>query len=334
MSGVSTSAKVQRLLAIVPWVVERGGATVSEIAERFETTPCAVYDLLAAAMCYEVVGTGMHDNLGIVVFGSDDLNGGARDRRGRDSAHGEAWVHVEPGAMLHRPLNLSVPQAFGVLVAGQSALSLRGADRSGALATALEKLSAVYGERVRVSVELAPPRFLDVLNAVLEAGTTVRIRYYTPNSDEVSERFVDPASVLFHEGHWYVRGWCHLRTDLRSFRVDRIEECQDTRERHGRPTDLGDAAFVAPAEADGAVDVVLSIPADDLWRVEAYPPSSVEPDGDRCTVTYAVLSPRVLQQMLLRLGSATRIVNAADLPAELRDAGRTAAEAILELYPS
>ena len=324
MRGPSTSAKIERLLAIVPWVVERGGATVGDIAERFEMRPGAVYDLLLAAMCYEVVGASAYENLGIVVFGDN----------GDPDAAGDAWVHVEPGAMLDRPLNLSVPQAFGILVAGQSALALRGADRSGALATALDKLARVYGERVRVSVDLPVPRSLPTLREALRTRTTVSIHYFTPNTDEVSERRVDPLEVSLHDGHWYMRGWCHLRADMRSFRVDRIEECSDTGETHGRGAELGagEAAEVAPAESDETTDVVLSIPRSDLWRVEAYPTRGARDDGDRCVVTYAIRSPWVLSQMLLRLGIETRVVNAAELPPELADAGRSAAAAILELY--
>ena len=324
MRGPSTSAKIERLLAIVPWVVERGGATVGDIAERFEMRPGAVYDLLLAAMCYEVVGASAYENLGIVVFGDN----------GDPDAAGDAWVHVEPGAMLDRPLNLSVPQAFGILVAGQSALALRGADRSGALATALDKLARVYGERVRVSVDLPVPRSLPTLREALRTRTTVSIHYFTPNTDEVSERRVDPLEVSLHDGHWYMRGWCHLRADMRSFRVDRIEECSDTGESHGRDAELGagEAAEVAPAESDETIDVVLSIPRRDLWRVEAYPSRGVRDDGNRCVVTYAIRSPWVLSQMLLRLGTETRVVNAAELPPELAEAGRSAAAAILELY--
>ncbi|WP_419838336.1 helix-turn-helix transcriptional regulator [Candidatus Poriferisodalis sp.] len=322
MRGPSTSVKIERLLAIVPWVVERGGATVADIAERFEMQPGAVYDLLLAAMCYEVVGASAYENLGIVVFGDD----------ADESAAGDAWVHVEPGAMLDRPLNLSVPQAFGILVAGQSALALRGADREGALATALDKLRRAYGERIRVSVDLPLPRSLSTLREALRTRTTVAIHYYTPNTDEVSERRVDPLQVSLHDGHWYLRGWCHLRNDLRSFRVDRMEECTDTAEPHHRTTEVGEAVSVAPAESDETTDVVLSIPRGDLWRVEAYPSREVTPDGDRCVVTYAIRSPRVLSQMLLRLGTDTRIVNAAELPPELAEAGPTAAAAILELY--
>ncbi len=328
-----TSAKIERLLAIIPWVVERGGATVGDIAERFEMRPTAVYDLLLAAMCYEIVGASAYENLGIVVFG-DEHNAG------------EAWVHTEPGAMLDRPLNLSVPQAFGILVAGQSALALRGADRSGALATALDKLRAAYGERVRVSVELPLPRSLPTLQEAVRTGTTVSIHYYTPNTDEVSERRVDPLEVSLADGHWYLRGWCHLRQDLRSFRVDRIEACDETGESHGRSAEpreaSGDSAepsdasavlgAVAPAESDETTDVVLSIPRDDLWRVEAYPSRELRDADDRCIVTYAIRSPSVLSQMLLRLGADTHVVNASDLPPEMAEAGSTAAASILELY--
>lgn len=327
MRGPSTSAKIERLLAIIPWVVERGGATVGDIAERFEMRPAAVYDLLLAAMCYEVAGASAYENLGIVVFGDD----------GDDGDAGEAWVHTEPGAMLDRPLNLSVPQAFGILVAGQSALALRGADRSGALATALDKLRAAYGERVRVSVELPLPRSLPTLRDAVRAGTTVSIHYYTPSTDAISERLVDPLDVSLADGHWYLRGWCHLRQDLRSFRVDRIEECSDTGEAHGNPAEPGDLpepGAVAPAEVDEMTDVVLSIPRSDLWRVEAYPSRAVHDDGDRCIVTYAIRSPLVLSQMLLRLGAETHVVNTAELPPDLAGAGSAAAASILEFYPA
>ena len=78
--------------------------------------------------------------------------------------------------------------------------------------------------------------------------------------------------------------------------------------------------------------MVLSIPRDDLWRVEAYPSREVRDDGDRCIVTYAIRSPSVLSQMLLRLGAETHVVNAAELAPELAQAGSAAAASILELY--
>ena len=78
--------------------------------------------------------------------------------------------------------------------------------------------------------------------------------------------------------------------------------------------------------------MVLSIPRSDLWQVEAYPSREVRDNGDRCIVTYAIRSPFVLSQMLLRLGAETQVVNAAELPPELAEAGSAAAASILELY--
>ena len=319
MTRPKTSVRIELLLAIIPWVTERGGATVGDIAERFGMQPDAVYDLLFSAMCYEVVGAGGYETLGIVVFGEDD-----------DAQR--AWVHVEPGVLLDRPLDLSAPQAFGILVAGQSALALRGADPAGPLATALEKLRSAYGERIQVSVDLPRPRFLAVLQAALRSGTTVAIRYYTPHSDAISERSVDPLAVSLLDGHWYLQGWCHLRQDFRLFRVDRIEECTETDELHGRTPETPESVLAAPAESDETTDVVLSIPRSDLWRVESFPFREVRAEGDRCIVTYALRSPWVLGQMLLRLGAESQVVNAADLSPEYANAGRSVAAGILEMY--
>jgi predicted DNA-binding transcriptional regulator YafY len=38
------------------------------------------------------------------------------------------------------------------------------------------------------------------------------------------QRELDPYGLVFHERHWYVSGWCPLRKDLRSFRLDRLSE--------------------------------------------------------------------------------------------------------------
>lgn len=38
------------------------------------------------------------------------------------------------------------------------------------------------------------------------------------------KRKVDPYALVFRSGWWYVVGYCHLRTALRTFRVDRIQK--------------------------------------------------------------------------------------------------------------
>lgn len=53
------------------------------------------------------------------------------------------------------------------------------------------------------------------------ARQRVWFRYGRPTGDE-SAREVDPYGIGIVNGRWYLHGWCHLRNDKRTFRIDRI----------------------------------------------------------------------------------------------------------------
>lgn len=60
----------------------------------------------------------------------------------------------------------------------------------------------------------------------LEAATRLRKRvtmtYQAAATGLVSQRDLDPYGLVYKEGAWTVVGWCHLRHEIRSFRVDRM----------------------------------------------------------------------------------------------------------------
>jgi proteasome accessory factor B len=62
--------------------------------------------------------------------------------------------------------------------------------------------------------------------AQLEAATRnrkrVTLRYQSAASGMVQDRDIDPYGLVYRQGTWLVVGHCHLRNDLRSFRLDRI----------------------------------------------------------------------------------------------------------------
>ncbi|MEZ4403157.1 MAG: WYL domain-containing protein [Kofleriaceae bacterium] len=64
--------------------------------------------------------------------------------------------------------------------------------------------------------------------ATLEAATRFRKRvtmtYQAAGSGSTSRREVDPYGLVYRDSAWYLVGWCHLRHEVRSFRVDRIHE--------------------------------------------------------------------------------------------------------------
>ena len=72
------------------------------------------------------------------------------------------------------------------------------------------------------------------IEAAISRRKTIRFTYYTIGRDDRSEREVDPYSLLYWGGHWYVVGHSHEREAIRVFRLSRIE---------------GDAVAVGPAGA-------------------------------------------------------------------------------------
>jgi predicted DNA-binding transcriptional regulator YafY len=63
------------------------------------------------------------------------------------------------------------------------------------------------------------------------------IRYGSSEGDQTS-RDVDPYGVFFRDGRWYTHGWCHLRQDARTFRVDRIRRMDILPETFEPPPDF------------------------------------------------------------------------------------------------
>jgi DNA polymerase-3 subunit epsilon len=89
--------------------------------------------------------------------------------------------------------------------------SVTGEDVAYPLAASLSPTSA---ERV-----LLPP----TLHEALANGRSLEIRYVSVGMD-ISVRRVDPIAVVPHRDYLYLRAYCHLRHDERTFRLDRIVE--------------------------------------------------------------------------------------------------------------
>ncbi len=71
-----------------------------------------------------------------------------------------------------------------------------------------------------------PAEALEKLGAFWEASVrrkTVRFAYRSLGSSKPRERLVDPYGMYFDRGAWYVVGHCHLRGEMRIFRVSRVE---------------------------------------------------------------------------------------------------------------
>lgn len=89
--------------------------------------------------------------------------------------------------------------------------------------------------------------FVAALSSAAQQHRQVHLHYRAWNGEE-TERDFDPYGIVFNEGYWYTSGYCHLRQDLRTFRLDRIAAL----ERRA-------ATFAAPENFDVLEHVLSSI---------------------------------------------------------------------------
>jgi len=309
MAKAPAKVRLARLLAIIPWIVERNGATIGTIAARFDLPEAEVLEDLSLVQCCEIPPYGPANTLGIVVIGDEVL--------------------VEPGAMLSRPLRLGPQEGFGLLTAGRAAMAATG-DITGSLSSALEKLETALGERSPVQVELARPEMLSVIERAVETRQRLDVDYYTAYRDELTSRRIDPYRVENYDGDWFVQAWCHRVDALRTFRVDRIEAAEPLDEFfEAAPGDLPPPRL---GPGDDGEPVVIQLPPSAGWVVETYPTKSVEAlRGDRgWTVTLDVAGDVFLERLMLRAGASAKIIE----PASRSEVAKAAATRVLALYES
>jgi predicted DNA-binding transcriptional regulator YafY len=110
---------------------------------------------------------------------------------------------------------------------------------------------------------------LAALSVAAQAGRRVHMRYGDAGGRQ-SEREVDTYGLAYHGGFWYAVGMCHLRHDIRSFRLDRILSVEDLEQRFERPDGFDALAYlvrsVATLPRAHTIEVLLKT---DLQRAQA-----------------------------------------------------------------
>jgi predicted DNA-binding transcriptional regulator YafY len=80
-----------------------------------------------------------------------------------------------------------------------------------------------------------------VFKAVLEGclkKKCLSFTYYSPATEDKSERMVEPYHLLNYMGTWHTIGYCHLRKEIRDFALSRISEAKVLTESFKTPADF------------------------------------------------------------------------------------------------
>jgi proteasome accessory factor C len=197
---VSTSSdRLQRLLALVPYVVSRKVVGLGETAAAFGVSERELVDDLNMLWCVELRAPDPYCPIDLSYEGGE--------------------IEISQAESMDRPLRLGVDEASALLVAlrmlaevGQVAPAPSLAEGS-ALSRTIAKLEAAAGEaaapsaQVAVQVDRHAERSVAAqLREALAAGRRVHLSYYVPGRDEATERDVDPMRLLVVEGRTYRGG--------------------------------------------------------------------------------------------------------------------------------
>ncbi len=97
----------------------------------------------------------------------------------------------------------------------------------------------------------------------------VWMRYRASQANE-TERAVDPYGLIFQAGLWYTIGYCHLRQDVRIFRLDRVLHVEPREESFTRPPGFDALDYlrrsIATMPDTWKVEVLLEIPMEEAER--------------------------------------------------------------------
>lgn len=85
--------------------------------------------------------------------------------------------------------------------------------------------------------------FLKELEQAVTDRYSVKILYHKSGEKQLNYRLVDPYRIIYWNNKWYVIGFCHLRNDIRSFRVNRIESLMLTAKKFNRPENFSARDF-------------------------------------------------------------------------------------------
>ena len=238
-----------RVLAVLELLQSRGRLRGAELAERLEVDGRPVRRYIT-----------MLQDLGVPI----------EAERGRHGAY-----RLRPGFKLP-PLMFSDEEALaivlGLLAARRLGLAVAGPAVEGALAKVERALPPELRGRVQavqdtLTLDLppaeAPPAGDTVVTfgAGAQQGRRVWLRYRSWSGGADTERVIDPYGLVYRTGRWYAVGFCHLRGDLRVFRLDRVLGAELRDEGFARPPDFDSLAYVlhALATTPGAwvVEVLL-----------------------------------------------------------------------------
>lgn len=306
---MSATDAVGRLLVLVPWLMERQGAHVDEAAAAVGADRATVLeDLSLLNFC------GLPGRLGGDLF-EVELVG---DR-----------ILLQLAPAFDRPLRPTQDEALRLVLSLDHVAAVLGDELPG-LESALDAVRAAAGvpRGVRVAPEPATAHLASLRTAVADQRR-VELSYRGRADATPRTRVVDPWELLLHRGTWYLHAHDHAAGELRTFRLDRIEDATASDDPVAVPRPEG--PLPRPAYQPGPEDVTveLDVAPGGHWVLDLLDVADRSLGEDGTTrVTLSTDAPRWVVSLVLAARGEVVVV----APDTVRDAVVRAARAGLAAH--
>jgi predicted DNA-binding transcriptional regulator YafY len=310
-----------RLITLILTIQRQPGQKAADLAEKLGVSVRTLHRYF-----------GMLDEMGVPVYAERGPYGGFSLVRGYKLpplvftpeeavavALGTSLVHEMWGTLYHEAAQGALAKLDNVLPDEQRQ----------EIAWARRSLVATGMNRADIAM-LAPS--LEKLRRAVRESRRVSMSYHSSNNPHGEQRELDPYALVHSIGWWYVVGYCHLRSGLRTFRVDRIADLTLTGETFPVPADFDIRAYLArnwmetqplKVEMRFAPEFAhLAQHGRGYWETLAE-----EPDG-AALVTFSAPDVYAAASNALAYGPAVTVLS----PSEVRQTVRKWAQTTAELY--
>jgi len=317
MTNVAT-----RLLSLILLLQTRPSWKASELAEELNVSERTVHRYM-----------GMLDELGIPLYSERGPHGGFSLVRG----------YKLP------PLIFSAEEATVLYMGAHLVREVWGQTYEDAVTAVTAKLDNVLPDDLRQEVARAQESLVIIsgltrrdyrpwdpiihtLRQCIGDRRCVKMLYRGLSRQHDTERIVEPYALSLQWGLWYLVGFCRLRQDLRTFRVDRIQEVTPLKDPFIRPRDFSVREHLSRmARAEPAYKVVVHLDASvarQVWERHGHWMDITQHSDGSITASFMENNLDWPAGWVLGYGSTARIVEPPELIARVRQA----AEGALQQY--
>jgi predicted DNA-binding transcriptional regulator YafY len=194
-------------------------------------------------------------------------------------------------------------------------------------------LQQARGLQEAITFNVSPPPVLPqfdhiaILSSAVKRRRQVHLSYQSWGGED-SERDFDPYGIVFNEGYWYTAGYCHLRQDYRTFRLDRITVLESLEWPFERPDDFDVLAYVMDSltflPGSDQVEVLLETTMERAEQL--FPPimGKLEQSAKGVIFRRSIAQMEWIAHLLLTVDFPVHIIGPVQLKDMIREMGKRA----------